>query len=121
MELASTKVELPEYLWASLDPLPLAAMNWPTLLNRSLPLLAAAFVVFAGMDPDAEFTEGRGHWARLLILVSFPLSMIWFGELWNLATMGSRQRGLKIDSPTPPIAIALIGWAWLIVLHLMMR
>ena len=54
------------------------------------------------------------HILRLKGLL-FPLALIWFSEPLGQYT-GSVGRGGYIDSPTPGILVAAVGWIWIIAL-----
>jgi hypothetical protein len=55
-----------------------------------------------------------GFW--IVTLVSAPLlALIWFPEQIDELTFGSWYRGYQIDSHTPGIAIAAMGWIFLLL------
>jgi hypothetical protein len=55
-----------------------------------------------------------GFW--IVTLVSGPLlAFIWFPDQIDELTFGSWYRGYQIDSHTPGIAIAAMGWVFLLL------
>jgi hypothetical protein len=56
----------------------------------------------------------RGGWYVLLVVVP-SLVFIWFPEQVDEYTFGFWQSGYRIDSHTPPIMIAVVGWVLLLI------
>jgi hypothetical protein len=55
-----------------------------------------------------------GFW--LVTLVCGPvLALIWFPEQIDELTFGAWYRGYQIDSHTPGVAVAAMGWAFLLL------
>jgi hypothetical protein len=72
----------------------------------SLLVVAAAYV--------RAWWVPSGFW--IVTLVSAPvLALIWFPEMIDELTFGSWYRGYQIDSHTPGIAIAAMGWIFLLL------
>ena len=80
-------------------------------LSRVLSLLVVAVAyVRAWWIPS-------GFW--IVTLVSGPvLALIWFPEQIDELTFGGWYRGYKIDSHTPGVAIAAMGWVFLLLFAL---
>jgi hypothetical protein len=80
-------------------------------LSRVLSLLVVAVAyVRAWWIPS-------GFW--IVTLVSGPvLALIWFPEQIDEITFGDWYRGYQIDSHTPGIAIAAMGWVFLLLFAL---
>lgn len=77
-------------------------------LSRILSLLVvAAAYVRAWWLPS-------GLW--LVTLVCWPiLALIWFPELIDDLSFGVWTKGAQIDTHTPPVAIAVMGWIFLLL------
>jgi hypothetical protein len=56
----------------------------------------------------------KGGWYVALIVIP-SLLFIWFPEKVDEYTFGTWQDGYRIDSHTPPILIAIVGWVILLV------
>lgn len=80
-------------------------------LSRVLSLLVvAAALVRAWWIPS-------GFW--IVTLVSGPvLALIWFPEQIDELTFGTWYRGYQIDSHTPGVAVAVLGWIFLLLFTL---
>ena len=80
-------------------------------LSRVLSLLVvAAALVRARWIPS-------GFW--IVTLVSGPvLALIWFPEQIDELTFGTWYRGYQIDSHTPGVAVAVLGWIFLLLFTL---
>ncbi len=80
-------------------------------LSRALSLLVvAAAYVRACWIPS-------GFW--IVTLVSGPLlALIWFPEQIDELTFGSWYKGYQIDSHTPGVAVAAMGWIFLLLFDL---
>ncbi len=80
-------------------------------LSRALSLLVvAAAYVRAAWIPS-------GFW--IVTLVSAPvLALIWFPEQIDDMTFGAWSRGSQIDSHTPALAVAALGWIFLLMFML---
>jgi hypothetical protein len=80
-------------------------------LSRALSLLVvAAAYVRAIWIPS-------GFW--IVTLVSVPiLALIWFPEQIDDLTFGGWYQGYQIDSHTPGVAIAVLGWLFLLLFAL---
>jgi hypothetical protein len=80
-------------------------------LSRALSLLVvAAAYVRACWVPS-------GFW--IVTLVSGPiLALIWFPEQIDDLTFGAWYQGSQIDSHTPGIAVAALGWIFLLLFAL---
>jgi hypothetical protein len=77
-------------------------------LSRALSLLvvAAAFV--------RAYWIPHGFW--IVTLVSVPiLALIWFPEQIDDLTFGAWYQGSQVDSHTPSIAVAALGWLFLLL------
>jgi hypothetical protein len=83
----------------------------PLSLSRTLSLIVVAVTyVRAWSIPN-------GLW--IVTLVCGPvLTLIWFPEQIDDLTFGSWYRGNQIDSHTPGIAIAAMGWVFLLLFSL---
>jgi hypothetical protein len=80
-------------------------------LSRALSLLvlAAAYL--------RAFWIPSGFW--IVTLVSIPiLALIWFPEQIDDLTFGTWSGGYQIDSHTPGIAVAALGWIFLLLFAL---
>ncbi len=80
-------------------------------LSRFLSLLvvAAAYV--------RAFWIPSGFW--IVTLVSAPvLALIWFPEQIDELTYGAWYKGYQIDSHTPGVAVAALGWVFLLLFAL---
>ncbi|HET9329645.1 MAG TPA: hypothetical protein VFO23_03890 [Steroidobacteraceae bacterium] len=55
-----------------------------------------------------------GFWVVTLMCVPV-LALIWFPEQIDDLTFGAWYRGYQIDSHTPGIAIAALGWVFLLL------
>ena len=55
-----------------------------------------------------------GFWVVTLVCVPV-LALIWFPEQIDDLTFGAWYRGYQIDSHTPGIAIAALGWVFLLL------
>ena len=77
-------------------------------LSRVLSLLVvAAAYVRAWWIPS-------GFW--IVTLVSSPvLALIWFPDQIDEFTFGAWYRGYQIDSHTPGVAVAAMGWIFLLL------
>ena len=77
-------------------------------LSRVLSLLVVAAAYLRA------FWIPSGFW--IVTLVSGPLlALIWFPEQIDEFTFGGWYRGYQIDSHTPGIAIAALGWIFLLL------
>ena len=77
-------------------------------LSRMLSLVVVAVAYIAAWPIP------NGFW--IVTLVSAPLlTLIWFPEQIDDLTFGSWYRGYQIDSHTPGIAIAALGWVFLLL------
>jgi len=77
-------------------------------LSRMLSLVVVAVAY------TAAWPIPNGFW--IVTLVSAPLlTLIWFPEQIDDLTFGSWYRGYQIDSHTPGIAIAALGWVFLLL------
>jgi len=56
----------------------------------------------------------KGGWYVLLIVVP-SLVFIWFPEEVDEYTFGTWRDGYQIDSHTPPVMIAIVGWVLLLL------
>ena len=80
-------------------------------LSRALSLLVlAAAYLRAWWIPS-------GFW--IVTLISGPvLALIWFPEQIDELTFGSWYKGYQIDSHTPGVAVAAMGWIFLLLFAL---
>jgi hypothetical protein len=80
-------------------------------LSRALSLLVvAAAYVRACWIPS-------GFW--IVTLISAPiLALIWFPEQIDDLTYGAWYQGSQIDSHTPGVAVAALGWMFLLIFTL---
>jgi hypothetical protein len=75
----------------------------------SLLVLAAAYV--------RAWWIPSGFW--IVTFVSVPLlALIWFPDQIDELTFGSWYKGYQIDSHTPGVAVAAMGWIFLILFAL---
>jgi hypothetical protein len=51
----------------------------------------------------------------VLLAVTPPIILIWFPEQVDDYTFGLWYKGNRIDSHTPPLMIAIFGWALLLL------
>ena len=56
----------------------------------------------------------KGGWYVFLIVVP-SLVFIWFPEQVDEYTFGTWRDGYQIDSHTPPVMIAIVGWVLLLL------
>ena len=56
----------------------------------------------------------KGGWYVLLIVIP-SLAFIWFPEQVDEYTFGTWRDGYQIDSHTPPVIIAIVGWVLLLL------
>jgi hypothetical protein len=82
-------------------------------LSRALSLLVvAAAYVRACWIPS-------GFW--IVTLLSVPiLALIWFPEQIDDLTFGAWYQGAQVDRHTPGIAVAALGWLFLLLFVLLM-
>ena len=74
--------------------------------TRSLIVVAVAYL--------AAWPIPNGLW--IVTLVSVPLlGLIWFPQQLDDLTFGTWYRGYQIDSHTPGVAIAALGWVFLLL------
>lgn len=76
----------------------------------SVALVATIFALAFAGHQKANFSP-LGE----LIVLLFPLALIWFSEPLGQYT-GYAGRGGDIGTPTPSILVAAVGWVWLIAL-----
>lgn len=77
-------------------------------LSRSLSLIVVA-VAYIRL-----WSIPNGFW--IVTLVCAPvLTLIWFPQQIDDVTFGAWYRGYQIDSHTPGIAIAALGWVFLLL------
>ena len=74
-------------------------MNWNRIISG---LIAAAYIVFAGLRGGAEQAFKLG------IFVIFPLACIWFPDATG-GYVGPTLYG-RINSPSPGILVLIFGW-----------
>ena len=80
-------------------------------LSRSLSLIVVAVAYIRA------WSIPNGFW--IVTLVCGPLlTLIWFPQQIDDLTFGSWYRGYQIDSHTPGIAIAAMGWLFLLLFAL---
>jgi hypothetical protein len=80
-------------------------------LSRVLSLLVVA------AEYVRAFWIPSGFW--IVTFVSVPiLALIWFPEQIDDLTFGSWSRGYQIDSHTPSVAVAALGWIFLLLFAL---
>lgn len=84
-------------------------MNFSTSRILSLLVVAAAYL--------RAWVIPSGFW--IVTLVSVPiLALIWFPEQIDDLTFGSWYGGSQVDTHTPGIAVAALGWIFLLVFAL---
>lgn len=84
-------------------------MNLSTSRILSLFVVAAAYLGSRGIP--------SGLW--IVTLVSIPiLALIWFPEQIDDLTFGSWYGGSQVDTHTPGIAVAALGWIFLLLFAL---
>jgi hypothetical protein len=80
-------------------------------LSRALSLLLVTAVYVRGLWIPS------GFW--IVTLVSCPiLALIWFPEQIDDLTFGTWSGGYQIDSHTPGVAVAALGWIFLVLFAL---
>jgi hypothetical protein len=80
-------------------------------LSRVLSLLVAAAMYLRG------WWIPSGFW--IVTLVSGPiLALIWFPEQIDDLTFGAWYGGSQVDSHTPGVAVAALGWIFLLLFAL---
>jgi hypothetical protein len=80
-------------------------------LSRVLSLLVVAVAYVRG------WWIPSGFW--IVTLVSAPiLALIWFPEQIDDLTFGSWYQGSQLDSHTPAVAVAALGWIFLLLFAL---
>ncbi|HYM26924.1 MAG TPA: hypothetical protein VET66_02145 [Steroidobacteraceae bacterium] len=81
-------------------------MNLSASRLLSLVVVAAAYLR-SGWIPS-------GFWVVTLVCAPV-LALIWFPEQIDDLTFGAWYRGYQIDSHTPGVAIAALGWVFLLL------
>ena len=81
-------------------------MNLSISRVLSLLVIAVAYV--------RAWSIPSGFWVVTLVLVPV-LALIWFPEQIDDLTYGAWYRGYQIDSHTPGVAIAALGWLLLLL------
>lgn len=80
----------------------------------SLALAAAIMALALAGLHKSDFSQLSG----LMVLI-FPLALIWFAEPLGQYT-GYAGRGGDIATPTPGMLVAAVGWVWLVAVLVIM-
>ena len=86
-------------------------------IGKIVGLLVAVGYAICAVVGEHGFTANVFKFCAVLI---FPLALIWFPDQIGDATGYFAGHMMKVDTPTPPVLISIMGWFFLVGLPVLL-